>query len=95
MYHHRVHHIRIHTVNNHVPVVLVLSYVMLIFPTTVWVYASLSYLHIQGLIYEIITGVHSASTEAASTSSVPPVVSTTKSVDQLLSDFAPVAAVWF
>ncbi|KAL5537731.1 hypothetical protein UlMin_043497 [Ulmus minor] len=44
----------------------------------------------EGLLYEIITGVRSA-TDAASSSSAPPIISTVKSVDELLSDIAPVA----
>lgn len=54
---------------------------------------NLSSLYFQGLLYEIITGVHSAGTDAASSSSAPPIVSTTKSVDQLLSEIAPVTTV--
>lgn len=46
----------------------------------------------EGLLYEIIAGVHSAGADAASSSSAPPIVSTTKSVDELLSDIAPVTA---
>ncbi|XP_024021470.1 uncharacterized protein LOC21400949 isoform X3 [Morus notabilis] len=46
----------------------------------------------EGLLYEIITGVRSAGTDAASSSSAPPIVSTTKSVDELLSDIAPMTA---
>ncbi|KAF3451927.1 hypothetical protein FNV43_RR08023 [Rhamnella rubrinervis] len=42
------------------------------------------------LLYEIITGVHSAGTDAASSSSAPPNISTVKSVDELLSEIAPV-----
>ncbi|KAH7546970.1 hypothetical protein FEM48_Zijuj01G0257500 [Ziziphus jujuba var. spinosa] len=42
------------------------------------------------LLYEIITGVRSAGTDTASSSSAPPTVSTTKSVDELLSEIAPV-----
>ncbi|PON78243.1 Alpha/beta hydrolase fold [Trema orientale] len=45
----------------------------------------------EGLLYEIITGVHSVGTDAASSSSAPNIISTTKSVDELLSDIAPVA----
>lgn len=45
----------------------------------------------QCLLYEIITGVRSAGgTDNASSSSAPATVSTTKSVDELLSEIAPV-----
>nr|XP_008384339.2 uncharacterized protein LOC103446950 isoform X3 [Malus domestica] len=44
----------------------------------------------EGLLYEIITGVHSAGTDVASSSSVPPAISTTKCVGELLSEIAPV-----
>ncbi|XP_068320214.1 uncharacterized protein [Pyrus communis] len=46
----------------------------------------------EGLLYEIITGVHSAGTDVASSSSVPPAISTTKCVGELLSEIAPVTA---
>ncbi|KAB2637658.1 hypothetical protein D8674_028192 [Pyrus ussuriensis x Pyrus communis] len=46
----------------------------------------------EGLLYEIITGVHSAGTNVASSSSVPPAISTTKCVGELLSEIAPVTA---
>ncbi|XP_048447328.1 uncharacterized protein LOC103963697 isoform X3 [Pyrus x bretschneideri] len=42
-----------------------------------------------GLLYEIITGVHSAGTDVASSSSAPPAISTTKCVGKLLYEFAP------
>ncbi|XP_075666879.1 uncharacterized protein LOC142636512 [Castanea sativa] len=47
----------------------------------------------ESLLYEIFTGLHSARTDAASSSSVPPSVSTAKSVDELLSEIAPVTTV--
>ncbi|XP_050108594.1 uncharacterized protein LOC126587556 isoform X5 [Malus sylvestris] len=43
----------------------------------------------EGLLYEIITGVHSAGTDVASSSSAPPAISTTKCVGKLLYEFAP------
>ncbi|CAN6552542.1 unnamed protein product [Malus baccata var. baccata] len=43
----------------------------------------------EGLVYEIITGVHSAGTDVASSSSAPPAISTTKCVGKLLYEFAP------
>ena len=59
-----------------------------------WLLHDLSSLCFQSLLYEIITGVHSAGTDAASSSSARPIISTTKSVDELLSDIAPAATVW-
>ncbi|CAB4275564.1 unnamed protein product [Prunus armeniaca] len=47
----------------------------------------------EGLLYEIITGVHSAGTDVASSSSAPPAISTTKCVGELLSEIAPVTTV--
>ncbi|KAF4379130.1 hypothetical protein G4B88_010524 [Cannabis sativa] len=45
----------------------------------------------EGLLYEIITGVRSVGTDAASSSSAPPIISTVESVDKLLSNIAPVS----
>ncbi|XP_016648131.1 PREDICTED: uncharacterized protein LOC103324410 [Prunus mume] len=47
----------------------------------------------EGLLYEIITGVHSAGPDVASSSSAPPAISTTKCVGELLSEIAPVTTV--
>lgn len=47
----------------------------------------------EGLLYEIISGLQTVDTGAASSSSAPPTISTTKSVSELLSDVAPVAGV--
>uniref|UniRef100_A0A2N9IPC2 Serine aminopeptidase S33 domain-containing protein n=1 Tax=Fagus sylvatica TaxID=28930 RepID=A0A2N9IPC2_FAGSY len=47
----------------------------------------------ESLLYEIFTGLHSARTDAGSSSSAPPSVSTTKSVGELLSEIAPVGTV--
>lgn len=47
----------------------------------------------QNLIYEIIAGLRNVSTDAASSSSIPPSIATMKSVGELLSDIAPVATV--
>ncbi|XVF28099.1 hypothetical protein REPUB_Repub14bG0165500 [Reevesia pubescens] len=46
----------------------------------------------ESLLYEIITGIQSASTNAASSSSAPPSVLTTKPVNELLSEVAPLAS---
>ncbi|XVF26264.1 hypothetical protein REPUB_Repub13aG0283900 [Reevesia pubescens] len=43
----------------------------------------------EGLLYEIITGLQSASTNAASSSSAPPSIMTTKPVNELLLEVAP------
>ncbi|XP_059437983.1 uncharacterized protein LOC132170865 isoform X2 [Corylus avellana] len=48
---------------------------------------------LQSLLYEIITGLHSAGTDAGCSSSAPPNISTTKSVGELLSEIAPVTTV--
>ncbi|KAL2495668.1 alpha/beta-hydrolase superfamily protein [Forsythia ovata] len=45
----------------------------------------------ENLLYEIIAGLQNVSTDAASSSSVPPSIATMKSVGELLSDIAPVA----
>lgn len=45
------------------------------------------------ILYEIITGLRSAGPDAGSSSSAPPNISVTKSVDELLSGIAPVATV--
>ncbi|XP_058202403.1 uncharacterized protein LOC131316903 isoform X1 [Rhododendron vialii] len=47
----------------------------------------------ESLLYEIISGLQTGGTDAASSSSAPPTISTTKSVIELLSDVAPVAGV--
>ncbi|XP_014509049.1 uncharacterized protein LOC106768415 isoform X1 [Vigna radiata var. radiata] len=47
----------------------------------------------ESLLYEILSSLRSASTNAASSSSVLPAISTTKSVTELLSDVAPVTDV--
>ncbi|XP_021902117.1 uncharacterized protein LOC110817760 [Carica papaya] len=43
----------------------------------------------ENLLYEIITSLHSACNGAASSSSAPPTILTTKPVDELLSEIAP------
>ncbi|WRX27198.1 Histidine phosphatase superfamily [Theobroma cacao] len=45
----------------------------------------------ESLLYEIITGLQSASTNAASSSSAPPSILTTKPVNELLSEVAPLS----
>ncbi|KAH1088864.1 hypothetical protein AAZX31_07G251300 [Glycine max] len=47
----------------------------------------------ESLLYEILSSLRSASTEAASSSSVLPTISSTKSVSELLSEVAPVTDV--
>ncbi|XP_057478074.1 uncharacterized protein LOC130765610 isoform X2 [Actinidia eriantha] len=47
----------------------------------------------EGLLYEIIAGLQTVDADAASSSSGPPGISTTKSVTELLSDVAQVAGV--
>ncbi|KAJ7967888.1 alpha/beta-Hydrolases superfamily protein [Quillaja saponaria] len=47
----------------------------------------------ESLLYEIIAGLRSMDTDAASSSSAPPSISTSKSVGHLLSEVAPVATV--
>ncbi|KAI4296100.1 hypothetical protein L6164_036087 [Bauhinia variegata] len=44
----------------------------------------------ESLLYEIISSLRSVTTDAASSSSAPPSISTTKSVNELLSEVAPV-----
>lgn len=46
----------------------------------------------QSLLYEIITGLRCASTDAASSSSAPPSILTAKPVDELLSEAVPIAS---
>ncbi|XP_010252925.1 PREDICTED: uncharacterized protein LOC104594357 isoform X2 [Nelumbo nucifera] len=47
----------------------------------------------ESLLYEIIAGLRNVGTEAASSSSAPPSISTTKSIGEFLSEIAPVANV--
>ncbi|BBH00596.1 alpha/beta-Hydrolases superfamily protein [Prunus dulcis] len=56
-------------------------------------YYDLGDLKIGAGLDEIITGVHSAGTDVASSSSAPPAISTTKCVGELLSEIAPVTTV--
>lgn len=51
------------------------------------------HVNIQNLLYGIITGIQSSGADAASSSSLPPCISTAKSVGELLSEIAPVASV--
>lgn len=46
----------------------------------------------QSLLYEIITGLRCASTDAASSSSAPPSILTAKPVDELLSEAVPITS---
>ncbi|KAF8414326.1 hypothetical protein HHK36_002327 [Tetracentron sinense] len=48
----------------------------------------------ESLLYEIITGLRTAGTDAASSSSAPPGISTTQSVSEFLSEIAPVPSVF-
>ncbi|XP_022845215.1 uncharacterized protein LOC111368194 isoform X2 [Olea europaea var. sylvestris] len=66
------------------------------YPTMVEKYFDLEDLKVsagrsENLIYEIIAGLRNVSTDAASSSSIPPSIATMKSVGELLSDIAPVA----
>lgn len=70
------------------------------FSTTIEKYHDLRNLKVNGgtdenLLYEIIAGLRNLGTEAASSSAPlpPPNISTTKSVDELLSDISPVTTV--
>ncbi|KDO78612.1 hypothetical protein CISIN_1g011425mg [Citrus sinensis] len=47
---------------------------------------------LKSLLYEIITGLRCASTDAASSSSAPPSILTAKPVDELLSEAVPIAS---
>uniref|UniRef100_A0A5B7ARI5 Serine aminopeptidase S33 domain-containing protein n=1 Tax=Davidia involucrata TaxID=16924 RepID=A0A5B7ARI5_DAVIN len=47
----------------------------------------------ESLLYEIIAGLRTAGTDAASSSSAPPSITNTRSVSEFLSDIAPVASV--
>ena len=45
------------------------------------------------MIYEIIAGLRAVGTDLASSSSAPPCITNTKSVDEFLSDITPVTKV--
>lgn len=47
----------------------------------------------QGLLHKIISGVHCAGTDAASSSYAPAAIATEKSVGDLLSEIAPMATI--
>jgi len=68
--------------------------IMLLFLSTFWrIGTNLLLLSCQSLLYEIVSSLRSASTEAASSSSVLSTISNTKSVSKLLSEVAPVTNV--